>query len=108
MNEVSQSSRSGEAIRVASEIVDRHRPAFPAFITDFRITLGYSDGDPAVFVLLKAVGEDGPWPSTDWQARADAYRALEDALIPELIEAIDGRFPYTVLVPDWRWESLPD
>jgi len=83
--------KSSQIVEKVREIVGRH--ALPDFITGFDVHLGEFDGDPAPWIAFKIV--PGPGKLTpETERRVEHITALQDALIPELLEEFDDRYPY--------------
>ncbi|GAC1345235.1 MAG: hypothetical protein NVSMB18_24490 [Acetobacteraceae bacterium] len=106
MNELRRHTPEAEAVARARGIVARH--ARPDFIVDFDVRLGLSDGRPAIFILYKTAGDEDQMPSQEWKRRAVEYRKLDDAVLPELVDALGDCFPFSFLVPEAHWDTFPD
>ena len=67
-------------------VVERH--PLPDFIIGFEVRFGEFDGDPAMWIAFKRT--PGPGRMTpEIDRRVEAMNALEDALLPELLEAFE-------------------
>ncbi|HEY0909355.1 MAG TPA: hypothetical protein VGD75_03890 [Bradyrhizobium sp.] len=105
MNQAERLDRNGGMIAAAKDIVARH--TLPDFINAFDVKFGFSDDEPALFVLYRTAGDEDELFSPEWERRAQEYRHLDDAVLPELTEAFD-RLALSFLVPEWRWDTFPD
>jgi len=78
------------------EIVGRHR--LPDFITGLDVRLGDVEGDPAMWVVFRTTPGPTSW-SSEAERRVAGITAVKDALLPDLLDAFEDRFPY------FRFES---
>lgn len=83
--------KASQVIETVREIVGRHQ--LPDFITGFEVRLGEFDGDPALWVAFKMVPGSGRL-TPETERRVDEISALQDALMPELLEEIEDYYPY--------------
>jgi hypothetical protein len=109
MNEIRRRDRDAEQIARARQVVSGH--PMPDFISGFDVRLGESDGDPALFVIYWTRDDNENWLelflSEEWERRAKEYRKLDDAVIPRLIDVLEDRYPYSLLVPEGQKDSYP-
>ncbi len=83
--------KASQIVDKVREIVGRH--ALPDFITGFDVRLGEFDGDLAMWIAFKMV--PGPGKLTpETERRVEHITALQDALMPELLDEFDDRYPY--------------
>ncbi len=80
-----------EIIQTAREIVGRH--ALPDFVTRFEVRLGEFDGDPALWIEFKMLPEP-PIGSPAFEQQVNGISAVVAAVMPDLLEAFEDRFPY--------------
>lgn len=72
-------------------VVERH--SLPDFIIGYEVRLGEFDGDPAMWIAFKMI--PGPGRMTpEIERRVKAMRALENALLPGLLEAFEDGSVY--------------
>ena len=88
-----------DAIARVRGIVDRH--TLPDFILGYDVRLGDFDGDPALWVVFRAV-QTSRYDKVEVDRQVGEMNALHAALMPELLEAFEDRFPY------FRYEAVPE
>src|SRR6478609_3578570 len=91
MNEIRRRGREDEEIARIREIVGRH--ALPDFVTGFDVRLGEFDGEPSVWIIFKTLPGFHP-TRENLPERVYAIRALKDEVHHDLLENIEGRYPY--------------
>ena len=78
-------------VEKAREVVGRH--ALPDFVTRFEVRLGEFDGDPAMWIVFKMLPEP-PIGSPAFEQQVNGISAIVAAVMPDLLEAFEDRFPY--------------
>ena len=80
-----------EIVETARRVVERHK--LPDFVTRFEVRLGEFDGDPAMWIEFKMLPAP-PMGTSAFEQQVDGIRAVIDAVMPDLLEAFEDRFPY--------------
>ncbi len=78
------------------EIVGRH--TLPDLIVGLDVRLGEFDGDPAMWLIFRTTPGDQT-RTVEHDRRVAEISRLKEALLPDLLNAFDDRFPY------FRFES---
>jgi len=91
MNEIRRHHREDDEIARIREIVGRHR--LPDFVTGFEVRLGDTEGEPAMWIAFKRVGDDG-LDYSELKERAKTMVALYSELQNDLLRELEGRYPY--------------
>ena len=95
-----------QIVDTAREIVERH--PFPDFVTRFEVLLGEFDGDAAMWIVFKTLPEPPGWNHPEIERRVPLIRALINAVMPDLLEAFDDRFPYFRFETDRELKSVAE
>ena len=80
-----------EIVEKAREIVERH--PLPDFVTRFEVRLGEFDGDPAMWIEFKTLPAP-PIGTPAFKQQVDGISTVIAAVMPDLLEAFEDRFPY--------------
>lgn len=78
-------------VEKAREVVGRH--ALPDFVTRFEVQLGEFDGDPAMWIAFKMLPEP-PRGSPAFEQQVNGISEIVAAVMPDLLETFEDRFPY--------------
>src|SRR3954453_5525020 len=91
MNEIRRPDRDAEEVARIREIGGG--PALPDFVTGFDVELGEFDGEPSMWINFQVVG-DRPSTAEARKARALLLRGMRESIHYDLLEQIEGRYPY--------------
>ena len=80
-----------EIVETARRVVERHK--LPDFVTRFEVRLGEFDGDPAMWIVFKTLPAP-PIGSPAFEQQANGTSAIVAAVMPDLLEEFEDRFPY--------------
>lgn len=92
-------------VEKAREVVGRH--ALPDFVTRFEVHLGEFDGDPAMWIVFKMLPEP-PIGSPAFEQQVNGISAIVAAVMPDLLEAFEDRFPYFRFETDRELKSVAE
>ena len=91
MNEIrALGTQADEVVRIR-QIVDRH--SLPDFVAGYDVELGDFDDEPALWIIFHTTGRM-PAAWEERRTRAETLRSLIQAVHPDLLSAVQTRYPY--------------